>query len=186
MMINWFKKKVWSLFQKQSFVKLAEIEDCLDSVQWRKCDNSLMTGWICLNHSLPSSLLILSRAFYISGKVKPEEVVQATLSAMPDDVVDTVGVTALPSGDSVSDKRKLEYLEMQEELFKEEEKEEQEQAKVTESIGGERNLAKKDMASTTEQTQEVKAKALEKHEQLCEISQAFSCFSISIFGEQRT
>lgn len=51
--------------------------------------------------------------------MKPEEAVQATLSSLPDEVVDTVGVTALPSGDSVSDrKRKLEYLEMQEELIK--------------------------------------------------------------------
>ncbi|GAU25262.1 hypothetical protein TSUD_17750 [Trifolium subterraneum] len=176
------QEKVWSLFQKQSFVKLAEIEDCLDCVQWRKCDNRynsiisqdfrmlfcwvnnnnnvlrtrVLNDWLdlSLNHSLPSPLLILSRAFYISGKVKPEEVVQATLSAMRDEVVDTVGVTALPPGDSVSDKkRKLEYLVMQEEPIKEEEeKEEQEQAKVTESIGGERNLAKKEMASTAEQT----------------------------------
>lgn len=55
----------------------------------------------------------------MSGKVKPEEAVQATLSSLPDEVVDTVGVTALPSEDSVSERRrKLEYLEMQEELIK--------------------------------------------------------------------
>ncbi|RHN47140.1 putative EF-hand domain pair, letm1 ribosome-binding domain-containing protein [Medicago truncatula] len=148
-----------------------------------------LNDWLdlSLNHSLPSSLLILSRisllgmhshpshslcrAFSVTGKVKPEEVVQATLSSLPDEVVDTVGVTALPSEDSVSErKRKLEYLEMQEELIKEEE---EKQAKVTESIGGERNLATKEVAPTTEQTrEEIKAKALEKHEQLCEISQA--------------
>ena len=53
------------------------------------------------------------------GKVKPEEAVQATLSSLPDEVVDTVGVTALPSEDSVSERRrKLEFLEMQEELIK--------------------------------------------------------------------
>ncbi|MCH84009.1 LETM1 and EF-hand domain-containing protein 1 mitochondrial-like [Trifolium medium] len=45
-------------------------------------------------------------------QVKPEEAVQAILSSLPDEVVVTVCVTALPSGDSVSDKnRKLEYLE---------------------------------------------------------------------------
>ena len=55
----------------------------------------------------------------MSGKVRPEEAVQATLSSLPDEVVDTVGVTALPSEDSVSERRrKLEYLEMQEELIK--------------------------------------------------------------------
>ncbi|OMO82604.1 LETM1-like protein [Corchorus olitorius] len=74
---------------------------------------------LSLNHSVPSSLLILSRAFSVSGKVRPEEAVQATLSSLPDEVVDTVGVTALPSEDSVSERRrKLEFLEMQEELIK--------------------------------------------------------------------
>ncbi|KAL5583567.1 hypothetical protein UlMin_016009, partial [Ulmus minor] len=74
---------------------------------------------LSLNHSVPSSLLILSRAFTVSGRLKPEEAVQATLSSLPDEVVETVGVTALPSEDSVSERRrKLEYLEMQEELIK--------------------------------------------------------------------
>ena len=59
------------------------------------------------------------RSFSVPGKVKPEEAVQATLSSLPDEVVDTVGVTTLPSEDSVSERRrKLEFLEMQEELIK--------------------------------------------------------------------
>lgn len=59
------------------------------------------------------------RAFTVSGKVKPEEAVLATLSSLPDEVVDTVGVTALPSEDSISERRrKLEFLEMQEEMIK--------------------------------------------------------------------
>ena len=58
------------------------------------------------------------RAFTVSGKMKPEEAVVATLSSLPDEVVDTVG-TVLPSEDSVSERRrKLEFLEMQEELIK--------------------------------------------------------------------
>lgn len=61
----------------------------------------------------------LYRAFTVSGKLRPEEAVQATLSSLPDEVVETVGVTALPSEDSVSERRrKLEYLAMQEELIK--------------------------------------------------------------------
>ena len=45
-----------------------------------------------------------------------EEAVQATLSSLPDEVVDTVGVTTFPSKDStVEGRRNLEYLEMQEE-----------------------------------------------------------------------
>ncbi|KAJ0556225.1 hypothetical protein HanRHA438_Chr07g0299061 [Helianthus annuus] len=74
---------------------------------------------LSLNHSVSSSLLILSRAFTVFGKLKPEEVVRATLSSLPDEVVDTVGVTALSSEDFVSERRrKLEFLEMQEELIK--------------------------------------------------------------------
>lgn len=54
----------------------------------------------------------------MSGRMKPEEAVVATLSSLPDEVVDTVG-TVLPSEDPVSErKRKLEFLEMQEELIK--------------------------------------------------------------------
>ncbi|KAH1234933.1 hypothetical protein GLYMA_09G247500v4 [Glycine max] len=127
---------------------------------------------LSLNHSVPSSLLILSRAFSVSGKVRPEEAVQATLSSLPDEVVDTVGVTTLPSEDSVSErKRKLEYLEMQEELIKEEEKkEETEQAKMVESVVG-----SEERASRTKQIQgEVKTKTLNKQEHLWELSRALA------------
>ncbi|KAK7394631.1 hypothetical protein VNO78_15164 [Psophocarpus tetragonolobus] len=132
---------------------------------------------LSLNHSVPSSLLILSRAFSVSGKVRPEEAVQATLSSLPDEVVDTVGITTLPSEDSISErKRKLEYLEMQEELIKEEEKkEEAEQAKMVKSVGNEGDLAMKERASTTKQTKgEVKTKTLDKQEHLCELSRALA------------
>ena len=58
------------------------------------------------------------RAFTLAGRMKPEDAVVATLSSLPDEVVDTIG-TALPSEDSVSERRrKLEFLEMQEELIK--------------------------------------------------------------------
>ncbi|XVE90699.1 hypothetical protein DITRI_Ditri20bG0097900 [Diplodiscus trichospermus] len=139
-----------------------------------------LRDWVdlSLNHSVPSSLLILSRAFSVSGKVRPEEAVQATLSSLPDEVVDTVGVTALPSEDSVSERRrKLEFLEMQEELIKEEEEEEEEeQAKLKESISNQKDVALEEMAvSTAKEAQELaKAKTLEKHEQLCELSQALA------------
>ncbi|XWS57228.1 hypothetical protein CRYUN_Cryun09bG0156000 [Craigia yunnanensis] len=133
---------------------------------------------LSLSHSVPSSLLILSRAFSVSGKVRPEEAVQATLSSLPDEVVDTVGVTALPSEDSVSERRrKLEFLEMQEELIKEEEEEEEEeQAKLKESISNQKDVALEEMVvSTAKEAQELaKAKTLEKHEQLCELSRALA------------
>ncbi|KAF6162314.1 hypothetical protein GIB67_008443 [Kingdonia uniflora] len=132
---------------------------------------------LSLNHSVPSSLLILSRAFNVSGKVRPEEAVQATLSSLPDEVVDTVGVTALASEDSVSERRrKLEFLEMQEELIKEEEEEEEEQAKMNESGINQVDVALKEMTMPMEREakEQVVAKTMEKEEQLCELSRALA------------
>ncbi|KAK6266365.1 hypothetical protein QUC31_017202 [Theobroma cacao] len=133
---------------------------------------------LSLNHSVPSSLLILSRAFTVSGKLKPEDAVRATLSSLPDEVVDTVGVTALPSEDSVSERRrKLEYLEMQEELIKEEEEnEEEELARMKESKASEEDVALKEMTIPTarEAQEQAVARTLEKREQLCELSRALA------------
>ncbi|GFP87135.1 letm1 and ef-hand domain-containing protein 1 mitochondrial [Phtheirospermum japonicum] len=133
---------------------------------------------LSLNHSVPSSLLILSRAFTVSGKMRPEEAVQATLSSLPDEVVDTVGITSLPSEDSISErKRKLEFLEMQEELIKEEEeKEEEELARKKESSGAESDVALKEMIISTakEAQQQARERALDKQEQLCELSRALA------------
>ncbi|KAH9726752.1 Leucine zipper-EF-hand-containing transmembrane protein 1 [Citrus sinensis] len=133
---------------------------------------------LSLNHSVPSSLLILSRAFTVSGKLRPEEAVQATLSSLPDEVVGTVGVTALPSEDSVSERRrKLEYLAMQEELIKEEEeKEEKELARMKESKATEEDVALKEMTIPTarEAQEQARARALEKQEHLCKLSQALA------------
>ncbi|RCV07229.1 hypothetical protein SETIT_1G227400v2 [Setaria italica] len=140
---------------------------------------------LSLNHSVPSSLLILSRAFTVSGKVKPEEAVVATISSLPDEVVDTVG-TVLPSEDSVSERRrKLEFLEMQEELIKEEEKkkekeekakqEKEEKAKLKKPDGASEDLALKEMTEATVREEEElqKAKQSDK-EKLCNISRALA------------
>ncbi|XP_052203195.1 LOW QUALITY PROTEIN: uncharacterized protein LOC127808667 [Diospyros lotus] len=147
---------------------------------------------LSLNHSVPSSLLILSRAFTVAGKVKPEEAVQATLSSLPDEVVDTVGVTALPSEDSVSERRrKLEFLEMQEELIKEEEeKEEEEQARMTETAARQKDIALEEMITETAKDAHewAQSKTLDKREQLCELSRALavlaSASSVSMEREE--
>lgn len=58
------------------------------------------------------------RAFMVSGRVRPEEAMQATLSSLPDQVVDSVSA-ATPGDDSLAERqRKLEYLREQEELIK--------------------------------------------------------------------
>ncbi|XP_062222814.1 uncharacterized protein LOC133921801 [Phragmites australis] len=147
---------------------------------------------LSLNHAVPSSLLILSRAFTVSGKMKPEEAVVATLSSLPDEVVDTIG-TVLPSEDSVSERRrKLEFLEMQEELIKDEEKrkekeekakqekeekakqEKEEKAKLKELKTAEEDLALKEMTEATAKEEELRKAKRHDKEKLCNISQALA------------
>ncbi|GMY20199.1 mitochondrial proton/calcium exchanger protein [Fagus crenata] len=132
---------------------------------------------LSLNHSLPSSLLILSRAFSVSGK-RPEEVVQEAISSLPDEVVDTVQVTTMPSEDIVSERRrKLEFLEMQEELIKEEEEEEEEeQARMKESASSQKDVDLEEMTTATarEAGEQARVKTMEKVEQLCELSRALA------------
>ncbi|KAK7399694.1 hypothetical protein VNO78_10883 [Psophocarpus tetragonolobus] len=132
---------------------------------------------LSLNHSVPSSLLILSRSFTVSGKLKPEEAVQATLSSLPDEVVDTIQVTSLPSEDSVSERRrKLEFLEMQEELIKEEEEREEVVQARMESSSSQDDKALKEMniSSAKEAHQLARDRAFENKEQLCELSRALA------------
>ncbi|CAL9245726.1 unnamed protein product [Arabidopsis halleri] len=131
---------------------------------------------LSLNHSVPSSLLILSRAFTVAGRVKAEDAVRATLSSLPDEVVDTVGITSLPSEDPVSERRrKLEYLEMQEELIKEEEeKEEEEVTRIKDVKGGEEDKALQEMTIPTasEAQEQARARVLEQQDDLCKLSRA--------------
>ncbi|XP_010413638.1 PREDICTED: LETM1 and EF-hand domain-containing protein 1, mitochondrial [Camelina sativa] len=131
---------------------------------------------LSLNHSVPSSLLILSRAFTVSGRVKAEDAVRATLSSLPDEVVDTVGITSLPSEDPISERRrKLEYLEMQEELIKEEEeKEEEELTRIKDVKGAEEDKALQEMTIPTasEAQEQARARVLEQQDDLCKLSRA--------------
>ncbi|GAU18735.1 hypothetical protein TSUD_80230 [Trifolium subterraneum] len=128
---------------------------------------------LSLNHSVPSSLLILSRAFTVSGRLKPEEAVQATLSSLPDEVVDTIQVTSLPSEDSVSERqRKLEFLEMQEERIKKEEETEE-----VDSSREDKALNEMNISTAKEAHQLARTRAVENKDQLCEISRALAVLS---------
>uniref|UniRef100_A0A803MZE3 Mitochondrial proton/calcium exchanger protein n=1 Tax=Chenopodium quinoa TaxID=63459 RepID=A0A803MZE3_CHEQI len=131
---------------------------------------------LSLNHSVPSSLLILSRAFNVSGTIKPEEAVEFAISSLPDEVVDTIGATSLPSEDAVSERRrKLEFLEMQEEMIKE-------------STVSEKDVALEEMvAATDRQAQDYEKAALsDKDDQLCELSRALAVLaSASLVSRER-
>ncbi|KAG9446931.1 hypothetical protein H6P81_013059 [Aristolochia fimbriata] len=139
----------------------------------------MLRDWLdlSLNHSVPSSLLILSRAFILSG-IRPEEAVQATLSSLPDEVVETVGVTALPSVDSVSERRrKLELLKMQEELIQDEEREEE--AQIEDDKISKEEMAMKEIPESiaSEAERLGKVNLLEQQERLSNLSRALAILS---------
>ncbi|CAL1404725.1 unnamed protein product [Linum trigynum] len=134
---------------------------------------------LSLNHAVPSSLLILSRAFLVSARVRPEDAIQQTLSSLPDEVVNTLASTGLPSEDSVSERRrKLEFLEEEDKRIKEEEeKEEEELARMKEhKVREDEDVALKEMTTPTarEAQQLARERTLEKQEELCELSRALS------------
>ncbi|XP_037455291.1 nucleolar protein 58-like [Triticum dicoccoides] len=117
--------------------------------------------------------------------MKPVDAVVATVSSLPDEVVDTIG-TVLPSEDSVSERRrKLKFLEMQEELIKEEEKKKEkeekakqkkeEKANLTEQEAGEEDLALKEMTGPiARQEEEMIFAKQHDQEQLCNISRTLA------------
>eukprot|EP00250_Pteridium_aquilinum_P034404 c7536_g1_i1 orf=631-1224(-) len=89
-----------------------------------------LKNWVdlSLNHSVPSSLLILSRALSVSGKMKPEEAVQATLSSLPDEVIESVGISELPSEGTLGERmRKLKFIKSQDEMIKKAEESQEDQ-----------------------------------------------------------
>ncbi|CAL2232330.1 unnamed protein product [Prunus armeniaca] len=121
------------------------------------------------------------KAFIVSGRLVPANDVLATLYSLPDKVVDTVGITSLPSEDSIFERRrKLDFLHMQEELMKEENKrrkrEKEEQAEMKEIKAIEEDLALKEMIIPTakEAREQARARTLEKEEKICEISCALA------------
>eukprot|EP00250_Pteridium_aquilinum_P012118 c20521_g1_i1 orf=1-2061(-) len=136
---------------------------------------------LSLNHSIPSSLLILSRAFIVSGKLKPEEAVQATLSSLPDEVVESVGFSALPSEDALAERaRKLEYIQMQEELIKEEAKDEGHHHRIKDIVEGsatDKALREMKIATARDAQELALQKSLEKQEELCKLSSALAVLS---------
>ncbi|KAG6547906.1 hypothetical protein Mapa_010726 [Marchantia paleacea] len=153
-----------------------------------------LNDWLdlSLQKSVPSSLLILSRAFMVSGRIRPEEAMQATLSSLPDEVVDSIGTVSAAGEDAIAErKRKLEFLKEQEALIKEEaakEMEEQERAKIEQErqkAEEKIKLVEEDISFHQENVTNVQegqqmaqqmaeSKAIDKKEELCKISSALA------------
>jgi LETM1 and EF-hand domain-containing protein 1 len=92
---------------------------------------SELTQWIDLhlNQKIPSSLLLLSRAFAISERVPTDpqqalqgsaQALQATLSSLPDQVVNEAALEVAEAEGVATYKQKLNVLQEQEELIADE------------------------------------------------------------------
>jgi LETM1 and EF-hand domain-containing protein 1 len=83
-----------------------------------------------LTHQVPSTLLILSRAFSFTdrGLISTQEALQATLSSLPDNLVNEAELQVLESEGATTYKQKLEVLEQQQELIEDESEQEEKEA----------------------------------------------------------
>ncbi|CAG8450501.1 5301_t:CDS:2 [Acaulospora morrowiae] len=128
-----------------------------------------------LNYKVPSTLLILSRAFSFSDRtelVDQTEALHATLNSLPDNLINETELQVMEDDGTATYKQKLEVLEEQEELIAEEkaqeEKEVARRAKEEEEAAKEAALAEKaphdakeasedDARITEQQLQELRA-----------------------------
>ncbi|CAI8058224.1 Mitochondrial proton/calcium exchanger protein [Geodia barretti] len=95
---------------------------------------SQLSQWLELHlrHQVPSSLLLLSRALYLPDDVP--NMLQATLSTLPQPIVEEAGVrVADSSGETVDNKTRLEVIRQQETLIKEEAAEKQKEREELEA-----------------------------------------------------
>uniref|UniRef100_A0A7S3G7J0 Mitochondrial proton/calcium exchanger protein n=1 Tax=Palpitomonas bilix TaxID=652834 RepID=A0A7S3G7J0_9EUKA len=92
---------------------------------------------LSLDHSVPASLLIMSRVFTITERMKTTKAIEATLQSLPEDVYEGLELPFKTSdrSSSVKDKeRKLENFIRQEELIAEEEEEIRKYKKMEEEM----------------------------------------------------
>ncbi|KAK1367087.1 Mitochondrial proton/calcium exchanger protein [Heracleum sosnowskyi] len=121
---------------------------------------------LSLNHAVPSSLLIISRGFIETKKLKREEAMLATLSSLPYELIYLVGVVSLPCNDPRIDKRrKIESLKLQEKVIKEEEEKEIPEMKQSNAIQD--DVALKGMTILT--PEQARGRVMDEQEQLCEL-----------------
>jgi len=94
-----------------------------------------------LEHHVPSTLLILSRAFSFTDRMTPEDALRATFNSLPDNLVNEAELQVLQTIGASTYKQKLDVLEQQEELIEDEteQEEKEEKARREEEEGKERS-----------------------------------------------
>ncbi|XP_019852441.1 PREDICTED: LETM1 and EF-hand domain-containing protein 1, mitochondrial-like [Amphimedon queenslandica] len=84
-----------------------------------------------LNKKISISFLLLSRALYLPQDVPTPEVLKATLSNLPENIVDEAEVmVASTSGETIDNKRRVDVIKQQEQMIREEEREKMERERV--------------------------------------------------------
>lgn len=84
-----------------------------------------------LEYQLPSTLLILSRAFsYTDTNMTPEDALRATFNSLPDNLVNEAELQVLETVGASTYKQKLDVLEQQQELIEDESEQEEKEEKA--------------------------------------------------------
>ncbi|KAF9132923.1 hypothetical protein BGW39_011011 [Mortierella sp. 14UC] len=123
---------------------------------------SELSQWLELNltYAIPSSLLILSRAFSFSDSkdlATPVEALQATLSSLPDSLLTETELHVSELEGAATAQQKLEVLEQQEELIADEKAQEEKEEKARKERKEEARLKKE-----AEEKEKEKLKAQEQ------------------------
>ncbi|KAL1914639.1 uncharacterized protein VTP21DRAFT_8050 [Calcarisporiella thermophila] len=128
---------------------------------------SELAQWLdlSLNYKVPSTLILLSRAFALTEVgVTAEEALQAALSSLPDNLVNEAELHAMEREGVADFKQKLEVLEQQEELIADEAAQEEKEKRAAEEARREKEemeeKEKKEEAAET--PKEERKEALEK------------------------
>ncbi|KAG2233627.1 hypothetical protein INT48_001880 [Thamnidium elegans] len=97
-----------------------------------------------LEHQLPSTLLILSRAFsYTDNNMTPEDALRATFNSLPDNLVNEAELQVLETIGASTYKQKLDVLEQQQELIEDESEQEEKEEKARQAEEEEKSFTKK-------------------------------------------
>ncbi|CDS02924.1 hypothetical protein LRAMOSA00326 [Lichtheimia ramosa] len=84
-----------------------------------------------LNHQVPTTLMILSRAFSFTDRtVSTEDALRATFNSLPDNLVNETELQVLEMVGESTFKQKLEVLEQQQELIEDESEQEEKEAQA--------------------------------------------------------
>lgn len=110
-----------------------------------------------LEHHVPGTLLILSRAFsYTDRGMTTEEALKATFNSLPDNLVNEAELQVLEQVGASTYKQKLDVLEQQQELIEDEEEQEEkeEKARLEAAQAEEARLAAENAAAAAEKKDE--------------------------------